>query len=104
MLRKRKRERLFNQLALDWLNVVEQIYEDLELADNPPVQQGLKCKEVHYKEQCHNITKDVCNEVPEQHCVDVPEEKCVDTSREHCKDVVNKLYSTMYTDNCRPIS
>ena len=45
-----ERERLSNQLALesathrDWLDHVEQIYENLELADNPPVQQGLKCK------------------------------------------------------------
>ena len=45
-----ERERLLNQLALeyathrDWLDHVEQIYENLELADNPPVQQGLKCK------------------------------------------------------------
>ena len=38
-----ERERLLNQLALeyathrDWLDHVEQIYENLELADNPPV-------------------------------------------------------------------
>ena len=58
-----------------------------------------ECKEVHYKEQFHNITKDVCNKVPKQHCVDVPEEKCVDMSREHCKDVVNKLNCfTMYNN------
>ena len=47
---KEERERLLNQLAheyathRDWLDPVEQIYENLKLADNPPVQQGLKCK------------------------------------------------------------
>ena len=46
-----------------------------------------ECKDVHYKEQCHSITKDVCNEVPKQHWVDVPEEKCEDVPREHCPSV-----------------
>ena len=45
-----ERERILNQLSLeyaphrDWLVPVKQIYENLELADDPPVQKGLKCK------------------------------------------------------------
>ena len=47
-----ERERLLNQLSLerathrDWLDPVEQIFRNLELADNPPVQQGLNAAQL----------------------------------------------------------